>query len=105
MGHVSAVSTCLAWLIASSLFSWPYSPALDQWAISIFHLRGLDAAFVGIPMLWCFGALLLTSLITGSWAIATKSPQRPAAVGSVALTLVLLGVAAIEMISIARGRP
>lgn len=105
MGHVSVVASCLAWLIASRLFNWRFSVAIDQWAVTALNLRGLDAAFVAIPMFWCGLALLLISLTTGGWAIATKSPQRRAALCGVALTVTLVIVAGIEMISIARGRP
>lgn len=105
MGYVSIIASCLAWLIASGLFNWRYSLAVDQWAITAFNLKGLDAAFVAIPIFWCWLALLLTSLIAGGWAIATNSPQRRAALCGVTLTLALVLIAGLEMVSIAKGRP
>jgi hypothetical protein len=105
MGYLSVATALAAWLIAMDAFTWPFAIPVAMLITRLFHLRGDAAAFIGIPLLSYMLALMLISLLAGTWAFVAKSPQRRAAVTGISLALALVVVGAIDTWLMFASRP
>jgi hypothetical protein len=96
MGYASVATALAAWLIAMDLFTWRFAIPVGMLITRVFHLRGDAGAFIAIPLFSWMLALMLISLLAGTWTLVAKWSQRRAAIAGISLTLALVAVGAIN---------